>query len=183
MVYSVGTISTFFKWQISEGRRKATNPVVGLIHSAPAKHWLPRPLEADEVSLMWSILAERGNARTRFAAAVGEESGLRIGEICNLRLSDVDVRQQRFLIRLPNKTNRERWAHFADKTKRFHIEWMAERDQTCGHDFVLHNILGDPSCPGSLSNEFNDRGNAFSAAWAEDHDLTIPRQRLLSISR
>ncbi len=152
--YSVGALSTFFKWQISEGRRKAANPVIGLIHNAPAKHRLPRPLEADELGLMWKLLGERGNARTRFAAAAGEESGLRIGEICNLRLSDVDVRRQRFFIRLPNKTNRERWAFFADKTKRFYIEWMAERDQNCGHDFVLHNTLGDPSCPSTLSDEF-----------------------------
>jgi integrase/recombinase XerC len=154
VAYSIGTLSTFFKWLISERRRNAANPIVGLIHNAPKKHRLPRPLETDELNFMWRLLGERGDARTRFAAAVGEESGLRIGEICNLRTSDVDLLRQSFFVRLPNKTNRERWAHFSEKTKRYYIEWMAERDSNCGHDFLLHNTLADPLLAGTLANQF-----------------------------
>jgi integrase len=109
---------------IAEGRRNAANPVVGLIHNAPTKRRQPRPLKSEELALMWQILCERGNALTRFAAAAGEESGLRIGEICNLRVSDVDPFQQRFFVRLPNKRNCERWAYFSEKTKRYYVEWM-----------------------------------------------------------
>ena len=144
VVYSTGTISTFFNWMLSEGRRKAPNPVVSLIHKAPVKHREPRPLEPDQLQLMWKFLNERGDARARFAVAVGQEAGLRIGEIANLRISDVDAIRQRVFVRLPNKTNKERWAYFSEETKRYFVEWMAERNPDCGHDHVLQNEHSDP---------------------------------------
>jgi integrase/recombinase XerC len=154
-VEKTSIISKFFQWMIAEGRRKSANPVVPLIHSQRKKHRLPRPLEAEELDFTWQLLRERGNARLRFATAVGEEAGLRIGEICRLRISDVALTRQRIFVRLPNKTNCERWALFSDKTKRYHIEWMAERDPGCSHDYLLHNSLGHPMTVGSLTAEFN----------------------------
>jgi site-specific recombinase XerD len=153
-VETISIISKFFQWMIAEGRRKAANPVVPLIHSQRKKHRLPRPLEAEELDFAWQLLGERGNARLRFAAAVGEEAGLRIGEICRLRTPDIDPKRQRVFVGLPNKTNCERWAFFSERTKRYYIEWMAERNPACGHDYVLHNTLGDPSTALSLAAEF-----------------------------
>jgi site-specific recombinase XerD len=56
---------------------------------------------------------------------------------------------------LPNKTNCERWAFFSERTKRYYIEWMAERNPACGHDHVLHNTLGSKLQTQSLRTEFN----------------------------
>jgi integrase len=153
--YSPSTLSTFFNWMIAEGRRKEPNPVIPLIHKEPFKNRKPRPLDAIELELLWKLLAERGNARTRLAAAIAEEGGLRIGEVCNLRLSDIDMVQQRAFIRLPNKTNTERWAFFGGKTKAYFAEWMLERDPDCRHDHVLHNHLSDPMTTGTMTYEFN----------------------------
>jgi integrase/recombinase XerC len=154
VVQRISTISKFFKWMIAEGRREAGNPVIGLIHGQRKRHRLPRPLEATELDFTWQLLRERGTTRLRFATAVAEEAGLRIGEICRLRISDVDPIQQRLFVRLPNKTNCERWALFSGKTKRYHTEWMAERNPNCGHDYLLHNTLGSPLKVGSLATEF-----------------------------
>jgi integrase/recombinase XerC len=137
----ISCISVFFQWMIAEGHREAANPVITSIHLQRKKHRLPRPLEAQELDSVWQLLGERGNARLRFAAAAAEEAGLRIGEICSLRVADVDPIRQRLFVRLPNKGNRERWAFFSERTKRYYIEWMAERNPTCSHDYVLHNII------------------------------------------
>jgi len=52
----------------------------------------------------WNLLFARGNARLRFAAAIGEETGLRISEVCNLRLRDIDIEGSHCLGRTPNKS-------------------------------------------------------------------------------
>jgi integrase/recombinase XerC len=56
----------------------------------------------------------------------------------------VDLVAQRVLVGLPNKTMTERYAPFSEKTKRYFLEWMSERDPECGHDRVLHNSRGNP---------------------------------------
>jgi integrase/recombinase XerC len=150
----ISTISVFFKWATTIGLRQSGNPVVGIIHYPTKKKRLPRPYSKQELEIIWGLLDQRGNARLRFAAAVGEESGLRISEICRLRLQDVDLTGQRLFVRLPNKTMRERWAFFSTKTARFFKEWMVERDPNTGHNHVITSITGGiPSAP-SLHEEF-----------------------------
>lgn len=150
----VSYISTFFQWAISEGRYEGGNPVVSLIHRVRVPKRKPRPLEDDELELTWQILKERGNARLRLAAAIAEEAGLRIGEICRLRLSDIDPKRRRLFVRTPNKTMEERWAFFSEKTLKYYEEWMQERDACCGHDFLLHNTRGNPCLVSALGPEF-----------------------------
>jgi integrase/recombinase XerC len=111
-----------FKWAISVEFRKGGNPVVGMIHHAPRKKRLPRAYTRRELNTIWELLNQRGNARLRFAAAVAEESGLRINEICRLQLEDIDFAGQRLFVRLPNKTMSDRWAFFSSKTLRFFQE-------------------------------------------------------------
>jgi integrase/recombinase XerC len=153
-VHEISPVSVFFKWAICEGHRKAGNPVVGFMHSAPKKRRVPRPLETNDLDLMWELLHEPGHGRLRLAAAIAEESGLRIGEICRLRLDDVNLIRQRLFVALPNKTNCERYAPFAEKTKRYFIEWMTERDSKCVHDYLLHNTRGKPLNAHALHLEF-----------------------------
>lgn len=155
VAYSTGAISTLFNWLIAEGRRQKPNPVINSIHKGPVGHLQPRPLEKEELELMWKILDERGNERLRLIAAIGEEAGLRCGEICNLRISDVDLTRRRLFVRIPNKTRTERWAYFSEKTVKYFTEWMAVRRPDCGHDYVLHNFHGGPLQRPSVTEEFN----------------------------
>lgn len=152
---TISRIATFFNWQILEGRRQAGNPVIGLLHNARRKQSVPRPLLQEDLNLAWKLLEERGNARLRLATAIAEEAGLRNGEICRLRIADVDMVEQRLFVRLPTKTKRERFAHFSHQTKRRFEEWMKERDPDCGHDFLLHNFYGRPCQVTALGGEFH----------------------------
>jgi len=138
----ISSVSMFFRWAIVQGYRTGNNPVVSRIHNMRTPRRLPRPLEADELAFAWQLLDERGNTRQRLVMAIAEEAGLRVGEICQLRLQDVDLVRRRLFIRLPNKGSQERWAFFSDKTARYYKDWLRERDPTCGHDHLLHNSLG-----------------------------------------
>lgn len=146
-------ISSFFGWMIDEGRRKTANPVTRL-HRPPKVKRKARPLQKDELEMLWRLLCERGDPRVRLAAALGLEGGLRISEICRLRISDVDLERQQLQVRLPNKGMRERPAFFANKTLQYWNEWMSERNPNCGHDHVLYNDIGTPYSRGSLANAF-----------------------------
>lgn len=142
--YNISKISTFFKWLIAEERYKGGNPVVGLIHNYARKRYQPRPLDEDELELAWKLILAHGDTRLRFAAATALEAGLRISEICHLRLSDVNIKRQTLFVRLPNKSNVERWAFFGDRTKQYYLELLAERAPDCSHDNLLLNDWGLP---------------------------------------
>lgn len=105
--YRVSALATFFSWAIAEERYLLGNPVVNLIHAQRRSSPAPRPLADGELALMWNLLEMKDDPRLLFAASIAEESGLRIGEVCNLRLSDVDVAGQQVFVRLPNKSNKE----------------------------------------------------------------------------
>jgi integrase len=148
-------ISTFFKWAMASGYRKHGNPVSTLLHRQPQPKRKPRPFDQAQLTLAWDLLNERGNARLRLAAAIAEESGMRLGEICRLRLQDVFLTQRSLFVRLPNKGNVERDAFFGEKTVRYYAEWLAVRDPRCAHDRLLHNTLRNPCTVASLGQEFN----------------------------
>jgi integrase/recombinase XerC len=148
-------ISTFFKWAIASGYRNGGNPVVPLIHRSRKQWRMPRPLDNKQLDFTWDLLHKRGNARLRLAAAIAEEAGLRLGEICRLRIQDIDLTRQRLFVRLPTKGKRERYAFFSDKTKRYYSEWMAERDPRAKHDRMLHNTRLDPCTVSTLGHEFS----------------------------
>ncbi|WP_221271546.1 tyrosine-type recombinase/integrase [Tunturibacter empetritectus] len=153
-IHDISVVLTFFKWMIAEGRRKAGNPVVGLIHNQRKKRRSPRPYANHEIDFIWKLLRERGNSRLRLAAAIAEEAGLRISEICRLRVADIDMVQQRIFVGLPTKTKRERLAFFSHKTAQCCDAWMRERDPECGHDYLFYNTRGNMLTCKALADEF-----------------------------
>jgi integrase/recombinase XerC len=135
-------IKTFFKWAIEMGYREQAIPVINSFHNPRRKTNEPRPYSPTDMDYIWALLDERGDARVRFAAAIAEEAGLRRGEICRLRVQDIDTMAERCFVRLPNKSNCERYALFGEKAKRCFETWMKERDPACGHDALLYNEHG-----------------------------------------
>jgi len=131
-----GNIRLFFDWLILQGKRKSINPVIPKFHTQIAVTRLPRPYEQAELQLIRSLVQESRDPVLQLAVAIGEESGLRISETCNLRLSDVDLEKQQFFIRLPTKTRIERFAPFHNRTKDALIAWLAKRPAV-DHDFLL----------------------------------------------
>lgn len=151
----VSFIKTFFLWAIQMGYREQANPVINSFHNPRRKKCGPRPYSTGEMEFAWALLNKRGNARVRFAVAIAEEAGLRQGEICRLRVQDIDLKAQRCFVRLPNKTNCERYALFGNKTKQCFEAWMKERDPGCGHDVLLYNTLLKPCSEQMLTAEMN----------------------------
>jgi integrase len=100
---------------------------------------IPRPLTDLAMAKVWKILSKQGTLQHKLAVAMGAESGLRISEVCNLRISDIDMWGCRVFVRVPNKTDSERWAPFHRKTRRFLGQWLKKRDPDCGHDFLFLN--------------------------------------------
>ena len=140
----MGFVSRFMEWLRLEGRRNTANPVLrGFFSRRSGRN--PRPYTEEEIKEIWQILEERGDTLAKLAVAIGEESGLRIGEVANLRLADVDLDAQQVFVRLPNKGDRERWVPFHEKTKKYLTLWLKERDPNCGHDHLLHNTRGRPA--------------------------------------
>jgi integrase/recombinase XerC len=155
VTYHISYLSIFFKWAMSVGYREAGNPVIGPMHHSKQSRRHPRPYSDEEMDRTWHLLNTRGHARLRFAAAMGEETGLRISEVCNLRLEDIDIAANQCFVRTPNKSNRGRTAFFSEKTKFFYEEWMKHRRQDVEHDYVLHGEQGKPSYSRGLRREFN----------------------------
>jgi integrase len=101
---------------------------------------------------MWSLLDEYGSARIRLAAALAAEGGLRLSEICGVRVQDIDLVEQRCFVSLA-KSGRERYAFFRERTKIYLEAWMRERDLGCGHDILLHDVRKRPCRTGLLQSE------------------------------
>lgn len=149
---AVWPISSMMKWLLVTGKRKAANPVIPRFHSRPTSKRLPRPFSEEEMQLIDSLLKKRGTPQVKLAVAIAEESGLRIGELCNLRVQDIDLKRMALFVRLPNKTMKEAWVPFHEKTRERASEWLRERDLTISHDYLLYNEHGRPYTRCTLHN-------------------------------
>jgi integrase len=141
----------FFNWLRLEGLYKNPNPVVPGMHYPKCPRRLPRPYSDIDMEKIWRLIEQRGCTQVKLAVAIGTECGLRIGEVLNIRLEDVNLVAQRIRVRLPNKGNREREVPFHERTKFYLGRWLAERNPACAHDFLLYNSQGAPMGPGSIA--------------------------------
>ena len=90
-----------------------------------------------------SLAEASGNPQLKLAIAIGQESGLRIREVCNLRHCDIDLDKQELFVRLPNKTRTERYSPFHKRTTEALGLWLSARP-ALNHDFVF---IGTRSAP------------------------------------
>lgn len=135
----VGHLSTFFGWLIAEQRFNRPNPVVPRIHNQRGAPTSARPYSDRDLAAVWEAVENTGNLQLMLAFAIGEECGLRIGEVGNLRLGDFDSAAQTLFVRLPTKNMRTRTVPYHDKVKKYLKLWLADRDPDCSTDHVFHN--------------------------------------------
>lgn len=138
---SVGHLATLFNWLIAEERYDRANPVVSRIHSQKNAPAAARPYNDRELQAIWDHVERSGKLELMLAFAIGEECGLRVGEVSNIRLSDIDVSSQTIFVRLPTKNKRTRTVPFHSKVKKYLELWRAKRDPNCPHDHLLHNTV------------------------------------------
>jgi len=156
VAHSTSALATFFHWMIAEGRRTAPNPVVPAMHYPSQPQRKPRPLNRAEIDRAWEILSSRGTNLLRLAFAIGIEGGLRIGEIVNVRITDIDELRQTIFIRLPNKAMKERITFFHTKTQQHLKAWLQERSKECDHDYLFHNKWNRPATTDMLRRQFKE---------------------------
>ncbi len=135
----VGHLSTFFATMIAEERYGRANPVVSRIHSqrgAPAE---ARPYTDQDLNAIWKCVERTGRLELMLAFAIGQETGLRIGEVCNIRLSDINQQAQSIYVRLPTKNMKTRSVPYSEKVTRYLGLWLAKRDPRCADDHLFHN--------------------------------------------
>lgn len=137
---SISFVSMFFKLTMAEDDMVTRNPVIPNVHNVPRNLPGPRPYQNEDMKFIWEILEERNNLAFLLAFAIGEECGLRIGEVCNIRLEDVDQHKQTIFVRLPTKNLTTRTVKFSKKVAALLPRWLAQRAPACGCDNLLHSV-------------------------------------------
>ena len=133
----------FFDWLIVTGRRSIGNPVLKKLHAQRRKESLPHPYSSADLEQLDSLLEAAGDSRLKLAVTIALEAGLQIEEVCELRLSDVDLREQRLRVRASSRTGLERSALFHTRTKRALEAWLKLRPHV-DHDYLLTANRGAP---------------------------------------
>jgi site-specific recombinase XerD len=133
----VAHVSSFFRWMESEERLKRSNPVIARIHGSTNRN-TRQPYDEIQMSTLWQTVEVSGNTQLKLMFAIGEESGLRSGEVCNIRLADINLDRQSLYVRLPTKNKTPRTVSFHNKVKKYLMQWLSERDPRCVHDHLFH---------------------------------------------
>ena len=134
----IGHISTFFGWLIVEEIADMSNPVIPRRHNQSSRPTAPRPYSAEEITRLWDLLIEHGDLVLLVAFAIGNESGLRVSEVANIRIDDVDLDRQKIFVRLPTKNMKTRTVPFREKVAKYITLWLAQRNPKCIHDHLIH---------------------------------------------
>jgi integrase/recombinase XerD len=87
---------------------------------------LPRAMNPEDVE---ELLAVKGSVRNRAMILMLLRTGMRIGELLNTRVADVQMEEQKILIYEGEKNQRGRVVYFSEDAKEALQTWMNERNQ------------------------------------------------------
>ena len=86
---------------------------------------LPRAIDAQDLSRLLSVI---DNIRDRALILVLLRTGMRISELLNTKVDDVDLRQQKILIYLSDKTSVGRVVYYSEDAQQALLAWFKIRD-------------------------------------------------------
>ena len=98
---------------------------------------LPRAMEPEDVD---QLLATSGSERDRAMILLLLRSGMRIGELLNTRMVDVDMREQKILIYEAQKNHLGRVVYFSDDAKSTLEKWLQKRDDK--QELLFYGLRG-----------------------------------------
>ncbi|WP_353073081.1 tyrosine-type recombinase/integrase [Tunturiibacter gelidoferens] len=166
---SISHLATFFRWLLLEERVDMANPVIPRLHNLHTSKAEPRPYAEWEIDALWQHLTDSENSMLMLAFSIGLECGLRVGEVANIRLADIDREKQTIFVRLPTKNKQTRTVPYHDGVAKHLSQWLKVRDTECKHDHLLHSKLLKSLNSGSLCvlfrgllNSKPSPGNGFS---------------------
>lgn len=146
------TISSFFEWMISN-RLVKTNPVKLVQRAKPERRVIDPVPETEIKALIEAAAYTRDYARSgkktcRNKLPTAEhnvaiilfflDNGLRVSELCNLQLKDLDLKQLRaFVI---GKGSKERYVPFSPRTSQAIWRYHAKRGDLYPEDYVFSSV-------------------------------------------
>ncbi len=137
-------IRRFFNWLVAEGELDA-NPAQRL--PMPKKpQLLPKALLGVDFE---QLLAATKTARDRAILRVLRETGMRAGELCQLKLGDVDL--QTGIVSLVGKGNKQRYAFLLPATVAAVRAWLDARGRV-SQEAPLFETLRGPMTIGAVEN-------------------------------
>jgi site-specific recombinase XerD len=143
----VATLKTFFDFMAEEsGDLSWANPVRFKRHAGKAEKRVPRDLHDDEIEQVWQKIS---SLRDRAWFALMVRAGLRVGEVVDLKLSDLlnqPEGEKPARIRVYGKGRKERIVLLSADAYAVLSEWLSERGKN-----PLENIF------------LNERGQSLSA--------------------
>jgi integrase len=112
----------------------------------PRKHKIKKVTEArpytdKDLEFLWELVLASNDFALILAFAIGEECGLRAGETCNIRLSDIDPDEKTIFVRLPTKNGESRTVLYHDKVSKYLPLWLKQRNPACPHDHLIHGKM------------------------------------------
>jgi len=134
----MATLRSFFKFSTRRGHLK-TNPAAQ-ISSIRLQKSLPQLVTEPEVNYLLDNLSDSDEQRTIMENAILElfySSGLRVSELTNLKVQDIDLNQQ--LVRVLGKGNKQRIVPFGASAKQELTRWMNKR-QNMSNDSVSNKM-------------------------------------------
>ena len=142
----------YFRWAERTGR-VAADPTIGAM-TPSQERYLPRVLRSEELGALLdkprAALADDSSARRQRDVAVLEllyGSGLRVSEVCAMRVGDVDLDRQRLTVN--GKGSKQRIVPLSEPASLALAEWLANgrgemADPSTAGDAVFVNLSGRP---------------------------------------
>ncbi|MCY3577073.1 MAG: tyrosine-type recombinase/integrase [bacterium] len=142
----------YFRWAERTGR-VAVDPTIGAMTSTRERR-LPRVLRSEELGALLdkprTALADDSSARRQRDMAVLEllyGSGLRVSEVCAIRLGDIDLKHQRLIVN--GKGSKQRVVPLSEPAALALAEWLDDgrremADPSVAGDAAFVNLHGRP---------------------------------------
>ena len=146
------SLRRYFRWAERTGR-VAADPTIGAMTPTRGRH-LPRVLRSDELETLLDkprpAVADDSGARCQRDIAVLEllyGSGLRVSEVCAIRVGDIDWERRRLIVR--GKGSKQRIVPLSEPAATALGEWLADgraemADPSAAGDAMFVNLHGRP---------------------------------------
>lgn len=141
----LSSMRSFYDWMILEGEI-SLNPC-DKVEAPKLGKYLPAVLSVEEVSAILESVPDKGDTslRDRAILEVLYGCGLRVSELCNLRISHIYMEEN--FLRIIGKGNKERLVPFAPLTGEAISNWLGVRPAAAApqwDDFTFLNRFGKP---------------------------------------
>jgi len=130
----------------------------------------PSPLRADDVERMLGACgAGFLGARLRALLLVLVDTGLRLSEVCGLRLEDASLDEQ--ALKVMGKGSKERVVPFGEATRQALMDYLARRGELAAQDWLFVTVYGDPMRGRQVHQVLENCGKRAGVAGVHPHRL------------